>query len=73
MPKQYIIVAHTRSVQPRVVLRDGEFHVYTNEKPIQQKANKAILASLAEYLKLPKSRLKLLRGTTAKKKVFVQI
>ena len=49
---------------------DGTYLVRINAPPVEGKANKAIIALLAEFFKVPKSSVILLRGQKSKSKVF---
>lgn len=46
------------------------YRVYTSEKAIDGKANKAIISLLAEYFDCKKYNIKLLHGHKARKKLF---
>ena len=50
---------------------DTTYKVYVTEPPEDGKANKAIIESLAEYFKVPKSNVQLMFGETSKEKVFM--
>lgn len=65
------VTAHPNSKKPRVE-KDlfGGLHVYVKEPPLEGKANKAVIASLAEFLKIPKSRMVLKKGIKSKQKTF---
>jgi len=53
-----------------VTLRDGQIRISITEAPEDGKANAAVRALLARALGVPKSRLVLVRGQTARDKVF---
>jgi len=65
------IIAHPNSKKPRVE-KDlfGGLHVYVNQPPLDGRANKAVGEALAEYFKVGKSKIKLIRGLKSKQKVF---
>jgi len=46
------------------------YKVWTTEAPEKGKANEAVRELLAEYLKVGKSKLSLVRGASSKKKIF---
>lgn len=50
---------------------NGDIRVYTNVPPADGKANAAVIAALASYLDVPKSRIVLIRGATSRDKVFM--
>lgn len=57
--------AKKNSVDPQ---EDGSFKISTTAAPEKGKANKAILALLADYLGLPKSDLEIVSGQTSANK-----
>jgi uncharacterized protein YggU (UPF0235/DUF167 family) len=65
------IIAHPNSKRPRIE-KDlfGTLHIYVNQPPLEGKANKAVAESLAEHFKTNKSKIKLIRGSKSKQKVF---
>ena len=65
------VVVHPNSKNPRVE-KDliGMIHVYVNTPPLEGKANKAVVESLADYLKVKKSGIILIKGEKSKNKVF---
>lgn len=54
----------------RITYIDGEIRVYVTTVPEGGKATKDVIKLLAHALGIPKSRLRLLRGTTSRDKVF---
>lgn len=46
------------------------FDIKVREKPQQGKANKAVIEVLAEYLNVPKQKIKLIKGFKQRNKVF---
>ena len=53
-----------------IVLRDGQIRVSVTAAPEGGKANAAVQKLLAKAMGVPKSRLKLIRGATARDKLF---
>lgn len=53
-----------------IVAEDGTIRVYVTAVPEGGKANTAVVKLLAKALGVPKSRLTLIRGETARDKVF---
>jgi uncharacterized protein YggU (UPF0235/DUF167 family) len=49
---------------------DGELTVYVPERAVEGKANEAVVKLLAKHLGVPRSRLQLVSGATAKIKRF---
>ena len=54
----------------KIVVQDGQIRVYVTVIPQDGKANAAVQKLLAKALGLAKSRLELIRGQTARDKVF---
>ncbi|AOZ68580.1 hypothetical protein LPB142_03990 [Rhodobacter xanthinilyticus] len=54
----------------RIVLEDGQLRVYVTVIPEDGKANAEVVKLLAKALGVAKSRLTLIRGQTARDKVF---
>ncbi|HLI49574.1 MAG TPA: DUF167 family protein [Chthonomonas sp.] len=48
---------------------EGKLYVRVRAAPVKGEANRALLALLAEALEVPKSRMELVSGTTAREKV----
>jgi uncharacterized protein YggU (UPF0235/DUF167 family) len=65
------ITAHPNSKKPRVE-KDlfGGLHVYVSQPPLDGRANLAVVESLAKHFKVSKSKIKLIRGSKSKQKVF---
>lgn len=47
------------------------FEVRTTVVPEKGKANKKVIEILSKYLKVPKSRIKLIKGETSREKIFL--
>jgi uncharacterized protein len=54
----------------RIVVDDGNYRIYVTAVPEDGKATKAVISLLAKHLGIAKSRLELVRGETARDKVF---
>jgi len=65
------VIVHPNSKKTRIE-KDlmGMLHVYVNAPPLEGKANKAVIESLAKFLKVKKSGIILIRGEKSKNKVF---
>lgn len=59
-----------RASHPRVQASGGTISVYVSEPPEDGKANDAVRAALAKAFGVPKTSLELIRGATAREKVF---
>lgn len=65
------VIAHPNSKNPRIEKDLMEtLHVYVNAPPLEGKANKAVAEALAQFLKIKKSKVILMRGEKSKNKVF---
>jgi len=55
---------------PGKIVRGGEgrYEVTVNEKPVENKANEAVLRSLADHLGIARTRLRIIRGTRSRTK-----
>jgi uncharacterized protein len=70
-PGTEIVVRVTpRASRDRIVVEDGAIRVYVTVVPEDGKANEAVVCLLAKALGVAKTRLTLLRGATARDKVF---
>ncbi len=65
------VIVHPNSKKPRVE-KDlfGQLHVYVNQPAQEGKANKACVETLAEYFKVSKSQVVLIKGLKSKLKTF---
>lgn len=59
-----------RAKTNEVVERNGQLVVRVTAAPTDGKANDAVVKLLAKYLKVPVSRLSILRGGTSRQKVI---
>lgn len=65
------ILAHPNSKRPRIEKDLLEtLHVYVNQPPLEGKANKAIVETLANYFNAKKSNVILVSGEKSKTKIF---
>ena len=56
--------------QNKVVENEGVLRVYTTVAPENGRANAAVIELLSDYLDVPKSRIKILKGATGRDKVI---
>lgn len=56
--------------QNKVVETDGVLRVYTTTAPENGRANDAVVELLSKYFDVPKSKIKIVRGLTARDKVI---
>ena len=66
-----IIKPNSRHREEVVVGSDGVYIIYTKAPAIEGRANAAAIKLLAKYFGVPQSRVKLVRGATARHKVFL--
>ena len=59
-----------RAARNAVTLKDGQLRVTVTTVPEDGKANAAVVQLLAKALRIPKSRLTLVRGATSRDKLF---
>ena len=68
------IKAHPNSKKDTVIRRaEDSFEVFVRAKPIEGQATDAILELLSEYLKIPRSKLRLVRGGMTHNKIVERI
>lgn len=69
LPKTFNIRVTPHAKQNKVVDADGVLRVYTTTAPEKGRANDAVVKLLADYLDVPKSRIKIAKGLTGRNKV----
>ena len=68
---QLTIHVHPSSSKNAIVEKpDGSLAIYTTKSPHDDEANRAVLKMLAKHLKVPKTSLKIIRGTKSKHKLI---
>lgn len=66
------VIVHPNSNKPRVEKdTSGVLHVYVHEPPLEGRANKAAIESLAQHFRTKKVNIILLSGTKSKNKLFL--
>ncbi len=65
------VIAHVNSKKPRVE-EDllGNLHIYVSEPPLENRANIAIIETLAKHFNVKKIQIQFISGHKAKVKVF---
>lgn len=65
------VIVHPNARNPRVEkdLTDT-IHIYVNQPPLEGKANRAAIESLAEYLGKKRNRIRLISGSRSREKYF---
>ena len=69
LSKTFNIRVTPHAKQNKVVESDGVLRVYTTVAPENGRANSAVIELLADYLDVPKSKIKILRGLAGRDKV----
>ena len=69
MSKTFNIRVTPHAKQNKVVENDGALRVYTTVAPENGRANGAVIELLSDYLDVPKSRIKILKGLAGRDKV----
>jgi uncharacterized protein YggU (UPF0235/DUF167 family) len=65
------VFAKTNSKEEKVqAVSKNEYRVFVNVQPEKGKANEKIIELLADFLDIPKTSIKLIRGQKSKIKVF---
>lgn len=59
---QITVKVHTKSSKPRVEFLDNTYHAYISVIPQKGEANEAVLKALADFLRIPKTQLKIVSG-----------
>lgn len=68
---QYQITVKPGSSQEKIVATSSSaLTVYLHAHPHDGEANAALIAALAKYLKVPKTSIKILRGTHSRQKLI---
>lgn len=70
LPKTFNIRVTPHAKQNKVVDADGVLRVYTTTAPENGRANDAVVKLLADYMNVPKSRIKILKGLTRRDKII---
>jgi len=61
---------HPGARQAKAETRDGEWHVWVKEPPVDGRANEATAAALARLFDVRKSQVHLASGASSRSKVF---
>ena len=65
------VIAHPNAKRPRIEKDLLEMlHIYVHEPPLEGKANRAVIAALADYFQTKKSNISLLSGEKSKYKLL---
>ena len=69
LPKTFNIRVTPHAKQNKVVESGDVLRVYTTIAPENGRANGAVIELLSEYLDVPKSKIKIIRGLTGRDKI----
>ena len=69
LQKTFNVRVTPRAKQNKVVDADGVLRVYTTVAPENGRANSAVIELLSDYFDIPKSRINIIKGLTARDKV----
>lgn len=69
MPRRLNIKVIPNAKQNKLVEEPGRLKVYLTAPPVNGKANKALIAFLAEHFNVKKSAVKIVRGESGREKV----
>lgn len=69
LPKTFNIRVTPHAKQNKVLNNNGVLRVYTTVAPENGRANGAVIELLSEYLDVPKSKIKIIRGLTGRDKI----
>lgn len=68
------VKVHPGSKRDEVVSKgDDSFEIFVRARPVEGKANDAVFDLLGDYLKLPRSKLRLVRGAMSRNKIVERI
>ncbi|MDH5719385.1 MAG: DUF167 domain-containing protein [Spirochaetia bacterium] len=62
------VKAHTNSSEKKILIKDETFHVYIHIAAEKGKANKELIKLIAEYFKVPLSKVKIIKGLRSRSK-----
>ncbi len=65
------VKTHPGSKKPTIIKKDEDsFEVYVKEKAERGLANRAVVAALAVYFKVPAGKVRLIKGAKSRNKIF---
>jgi len=65
------VKVYTNSKKEEVIQKaEDSFEVRVRAKPIQGQANRAVAEALALFLKIPENKIRLIRGSKTRNKIF---
>ena len=71
LPKKILVVVKPQAKRAEVKkISDGEYAVSVHAPAREGKANQEVIELLADYFRLPKSSIRIVRGETGKRKLI---
>lgn len=68
---KYLIKVKTKAKKEKVeIINKNNLNIYVNELPIEGKANEAIIRLLANFFKVSKAEVKIIKGLKSKNKII---
>lgn len=65
------VFTHPNAKRPRIEVKNEQtLHVYVSARPIEGKANKAVIEALSQHFKVKENQISLLHGAKSKVKTF---
>jgi len=64
------VTVHSASSKRCVEIKDQKIHLFTTKKPIRGEANRDAIALLADYFRVPRRCITLIKGEKTKNKIF---
>ena len=64
------VIVKPRSRLDKIEKTEAGYIAYLKEKPVENRANRALLRLLSEYFDIPQSRIEILSGMKSKKKII---
>jgi uncharacterized protein len=65
---EFAVIMHPRSRQTKLTFMGDVLHAWVTAPPVEGAANDALIALLAKALSVPRSRVTIVRGATARHK-----
>jgi uncharacterized protein YggU (UPF0235/DUF167 family) len=64
------VTVKPKSREEKIIKTDNNYVVYIKEQPIENRANIAVVKSLARYFDMPKSNISIITGYKSKHKII---
>jgi len=70
LSKKISVFIKPNSRQEKIEHSESGYIIYVKELPIENRANNALVKLIAEYFKIPKSKVKIISGFKSRRKVL---